>query len=173
MTWYDFRSNTPDPATLPTDYWLAVSSDGGSTWSETRVAPPFDLALAANAGGLFVGDYQGLKDRDGVFVPFFVRTGSASNRSNVWAAPQVSAASATGAFAAQSVGGPVRVAPATPVDQARLRGSVARRVEWTMKRRVPGWGVVTMRATPATSPDPPAIERGQPRGGRADLRNEH
>ena len=82
-------------------------------------------------------------------------------------------ASATGAFAAQSVGGPVRVAPATPVDQARLRGSVARRVEWTMKRRVPGWGVVTMRATPATSPDPPAIERGQPRGGRADLRNEH
>ena len=155
VTWYDFRSNTGDSTTLPTDYWLATSSNGGSTWTETRVAPPFDLAIAANAGGLFVGDYQALKDRNGVFVPFFVRTGSnTGNRSNVWAAPAVSAVAATGIITPQAVGGS-RIAPATAVVPPRLRGKVERMVEWNMQHRVAGWGVVTMRP-PARPRDPSA-----------------
>lgn len=37
MTYYDFRPNTADPATLPTNFWLATSGDGGATWSEQPV----------------------------------------------------------------------------------------------------------------------------------------
>lgn len=161
VTWYDFRSNTSDSNTLPTDYWLAVSDDGGDTWAETRVAPPFDLAIAANAGGYFVGDYQALKDRNGIFVPFFVRTGSGvGNRSNVWAAPAVSAGTVSGAFTAQSVGGGARVAPATIQAGPGWRGRIARRVEWTMQHRVPGWGVVTMQQDRETQPRPaPGLRR--------------
>src|SRR5437667_225748 len=35
VTYFDFRSNTPDIATLPTDYWIARSTDG-VTWRESR-----------------------------------------------------------------------------------------------------------------------------------------
>ena len=60
VAYYDFRSNTPDPATLLTDYWLATSSDG-VTWSERRVAGPFDYATAPLVGGrYFLGDYMGM-----------------------------------------------------------------------------------------------------------------
>lgn len=164
VTWYDFRSNTSDPATLPTDYWLAVSDDGGNTWAETRVAPPFNLTIAANAGGYFVGDYQALKDRNGVFVPFFVRTGSGTdNRSNVWSAPAISAGTVAGSITAQSTG-KSRIAPATTVAGPRLRGRVARRIEWTMQHRVPGWGVVTMQP-PLPPHDPHARDREKPRPG--------
>ncbi len=31
VTYYDFRNNTPDPSTLPTDYWFVSSSNGGAT----------------------------------------------------------------------------------------------------------------------------------------------
>ncbi|MEO5761270.1 MAG: exo-alpha-sialidase [Vicinamibacteria bacterium] len=57
--YFDLRANTPDPTTLPTQYWMARSADG-RTWTETRIAGPFNLAGAPNAGGLFIGDYAGL-----------------------------------------------------------------------------------------------------------------
>ena len=86
VTYYDFRNNTPDPATLPTDYWLARSTDG-VTWRESHVAGPFDLAIAPNADGLFLGDYQALTSIGDTFVPFYVQTndGDPANRTDVFA----------------------------------------------------------------------------------------
>ena len=86
VTYYDFRNNTSDPATLPTDLWLAQSSDG-ATWRESHVAGPFDLALAPDALGLFLGDYHALTSIGSTFVPFYVRTnnGNTANRTDVFA----------------------------------------------------------------------------------------
>jgi hypothetical protein len=84
---YDLRSDTPDPATLQTDCWLATSTDG-LTWSDTRVAGPFSLGTAPVASGaLFVGDYQALLAAGGRFLPVFVQTtGDPGNRTDVYVA---------------------------------------------------------------------------------------
>ena len=73
VTYFDFRSDTISAATLLTDYWMATSTDG-VIWRERRLAGPFDLALAPNAGGLFLGDYMGLGVAGQAFVPMFVTT---------------------------------------------------------------------------------------------------
>jgi hypothetical protein len=87
VAYYDLRSDTPDPATLQTDYWLATSTDG-LTWSDTRVAGPFSLGSAPVASGaLFVGDYQALLAAGGRFLPVFVQTtGDLGNRTDVYVA---------------------------------------------------------------------------------------
>lgn len=86
VTYFDFRDNTSDPRSLPTDLWLIVSGDGGATWSERPVAGPFDLDLAPNARGLFLGDYQGLASDEDRFVPLYARTNPrASNRTDIYA----------------------------------------------------------------------------------------
>ena len=83
ITYFDLRDNTADPATLPTGYWLARSTDG-VTWAETRLAGPFDLDIAPNAGGLFLGDYMGLAGSGSAFLSLFVRTtGDLANRTDV------------------------------------------------------------------------------------------
>lgn len=84
VTYYDFRSNTPDPATLPTDFWLATSSDG-VTWSERRLAGPFDFARAPLVGGrYFLGDYMGMTHVGDSFVVAFGRANAdASDRSDI------------------------------------------------------------------------------------------
>jgi hypothetical protein len=75
VTHYDLRNNTPDPATLPTDYWFLHSHDGGASWTETRVtAASFDSRLAPVAGGFFLGDYMGLAVRSGGFMAAFTQT---------------------------------------------------------------------------------------------------
>jgi photosystem II stability/assembly factor-like uncharacterized protein len=75
VTHYDLRFNTPDPATLPTDYWFLHSHDGGATWLEVRVTPSsFDGKLAPFAGGLFLGDYVGLAADGGQFLALFTKT---------------------------------------------------------------------------------------------------
>jgi hypothetical protein len=86
VTYYDFRNNTTDPSSLPTDLWLAQSSDG-VTWRESHVAGPFDLSIAPNAQGLFLGDYHALTSIGPTFVPFYVRTndGNSGNRTDVFA----------------------------------------------------------------------------------------
>jgi BNR/Asp-box repeat len=81
VTYHDFRSNTADPATLPTDTWLVRSRDG-LTWRESRVSKPFDMAKAPVAGGLFVGDYQGLVSIGPVFIPFFVKSTAGDDTTN-------------------------------------------------------------------------------------------
>jgi hypothetical protein len=84
VTYYDFRSNTADPATLLTDYWLATSTDG-IHWVERRISGPFDFATAPLAGGrYFLGDYMGLASVGTSFVPLFGQsTSDAANRSDI------------------------------------------------------------------------------------------
>jgi hypothetical protein len=75
VTHYDLRFNTPDPATLPTDYWFLHSHDGGTTWTETRATDAsFDQKLAPDAGGLFLGDYIGLSKAGSQFLSLFTKT---------------------------------------------------------------------------------------------------
>jgi len=85
VTYYDFSNNTPDPNTLPTDYWMAVSRDGGATWLSSLVAGPFDLEQAPRTeGGLFLGDYEGLVAQGEDFLVLFSAAQSASDPATVF-----------------------------------------------------------------------------------------
>ena len=133
ITYYDLRSNTADPATLPTDLMLARSTDGVN-WSEVRLTSTFDLITAPQAGGYFLGDYQGLVAAGNVFIPVYVRTtGSTTNRTDVYAliARSVAAAAATGRAQATSTSLP----PLAADTLQRASDNVAR----VMERRIPGW----------------------------------
>jgi hypothetical protein len=85
VAYYDFRQ-TGSPGFQPTEFWLAISRDG-TTWRETRLAGNFDLLNAPNAGGLFVGDYQGLAGVTSTFVALYVRVnnGDTTNRTDTFA----------------------------------------------------------------------------------------
>lgn len=87
VSYFDFRSNTASTATLPTDYWLATSTDGVA-FTESHITGPFDLDLAPDADGLFLGDYQALASVGAEFRPFFVKTttAGAANRTDVFMA---------------------------------------------------------------------------------------
>lgn len=84
VTYYDFRNNTSDPSTLPTDHWSvhchpSATSDcaNPATWTgtETRVTDvSFDMSEAPDAFGWFVGDYEGLGSEGGSYLPFFSQT---------------------------------------------------------------------------------------------------
>jgi hypothetical protein len=122
---YDLRSNTADAATLPTDYWLLRSSDGGASWSETRLAGPFDLALAPDAGGLFLGDYQGLTRSPNGFLAFFVQTtrDGTGNRTDVFRREVLPGAAVS--HAAITLG----TAPPGAAFAARTRAAVTRAID--------------------------------------------
>ena len=83
VTYYQFVSG------YLTDYRLKTSADGGATFSVaiSLLATPFDMSTAPDAGGFFVGDYEGLTSVSTNFVPFFVQTnsGNTSNRTDVFA----------------------------------------------------------------------------------------
>ncbi len=144
VLYYDLRSNTTDPTTLPTDIWLARSADA-VTWLESHVAGPFDFAIAPNALGLFVGDYQSIVSIGGEFVPFYAQTnnGDTNNRTDIFASLVTSAGTAreaAAAIAAEGAAAPMRAEfaaplPLTPELAQRLTDSIVR----MMQRRVSGW----------------------------------
>ncbi|MBF6025392.1 sialidase family protein, partial [Lysobacter niastensis] len=147
VTYYDLRANTTDTNVLQTEYWLARSIDGGVNWVETRVANVFDLDTAPNAGGYFLGDYQALRSRGNVFVPFYVKTssGDTNNRTDVFAAPAVSAtgpapaatvvgAASAGTIAAQALAPEPMV---TPAWRQRIAANAAMRRQDGMVREAP------------------------------------
>jgi len=141
VSYYDFRSNTGDRATLPTDYWLARSTDGGATWQESRVAGPFDLAIAPFAGGLFLGDYQSLVAIGGAFVPFYVavNSGDLGNRTDVFASLVTSAGAAAGATVAELLDGdaPMPASAAEPLPMTpELRLKLHESARQVMERRL-------------------------------------
>lgn len=107
VSYYDLRDNTADAATLLASHWLATSSDGVN-WSEQLVAGPFDLSIAPDALGLFLGDYTGLTAAGGNFVPFFAyTTADLADRTNIYALPLPSGVMAKrGQFAYQAVAVP-------------------------------------------------------------------
>jgi BNR repeat-like domain len=87
VSYYDFRNNTPDPG-VPTDAFVNISSDGGATWSESRLtAASFDITTAPVAPasrGFFLGDYEGLTHAGSIFSTFFaVTTGDPTNLTDV------------------------------------------------------------------------------------------
>jgi hypothetical protein len=86
VAYYDFRNNTPNPNTLPTDYWVVHChasetgdcSRGSRYGAEVRLTnTPFNMERAPVAGGFFLGDYEGLANDvagEGTdFTPLFSR----------------------------------------------------------------------------------------------------
>lgn len=85
VSYFDFRNNTPSPATLDTDHWAvhchpaSENCADAASWSpadETRVTPAsFNIRTAPYARGYFVGDYMGLaSDQDGQILSLFGTT---------------------------------------------------------------------------------------------------
>ena len=86
VSYYDLR-NLPagDTTTLPTDYWLGRSTDGGATFSETHLAGSFDMLTAPFAEGYFLGDYAGLAAVGSTFRTMFgATTGQAGNPTDIF-----------------------------------------------------------------------------------------
>jgi hypothetical protein len=72
VLYYDLRDDDPKDDALMTAEWIAFSTNGGRTFGPSaRVTPPFDHRAAAEAGGFFLGDYQGLGVAGTTFIPFF------------------------------------------------------------------------------------------------------
>jgi hypothetical protein len=136
VTYYDFRNNTSDSATLPTDYWIATSTDA-LTFREAHLSGPFDLDLAPDAGGAFLGDYQALTSSGGDFLPFFVQTnaGGVGNRTDVFIGfgRMLAAAHAESAQTGENAGEIAAPVQMTSEWQRRLQQRIERRLE----QRVP------------------------------------
>jgi hypothetical protein len=103
VTYYDFRELTAgNTTTLPTDYWIKTFSPSMVTSGgidigvpDSHVAGPFNMLAAPNAGGFFVGDYEGLTAVGRSFNPFFAQvncddfscaTTPTSNRTDIFTA---------------------------------------------------------------------------------------
>ena len=69
VTYYTFQ-NTTGPSFLATDYWAITSVDHGASWSTQQrlTSSSFNGELAPNAGGIMIGDYEGLAHRGNTFV---------------------------------------------------------------------------------------------------------
>jgi hypothetical protein len=86
VTYYDFTSDDPAGGTLDTDYWATTARDGNAAFSARRRLTPqsFDMRTAPDAGGFFVGDYEGLAN-NGSFLPVFVTANNnLANRTDVF-----------------------------------------------------------------------------------------
>ena len=74
ISFYDLRNDaSADASQLLLSHWLAVSGDGGASFSETLVGAPFNVKGAPIVDGpaYFLGDYQGLAHSGGSLLPFF------------------------------------------------------------------------------------------------------
>jgi hypothetical protein len=81
VTYYDFRENTPDPATLLTRHYAAhchpatENCANPASWNEeTEIGPAFNIREAAFARGYFLGDYMGLANDGNQFLSGFGST---------------------------------------------------------------------------------------------------
>jgi hypothetical protein len=81
VSYYDFRENTPDPATLLTRHYAAhchpamENCANPASWDEeTAIGSPFNIREAAFARGYFLGDYMGLDHDGSEFLPGFGST---------------------------------------------------------------------------------------------------
>ncbi|MBV8783778.1 MAG: exo-alpha-sialidase [Gammaproteobacteria bacterium] len=81
VTYYDLRNAAASSSKLLADCWLVTSSDG-TTFKETHLSGPFDLRLAPNSEGLFLGDYESLASNSSGFLPFYVQTNPGSTVSS-------------------------------------------------------------------------------------------
>jgi hypothetical protein len=134
IMYFDLRSDTSDPAALPTELILARSTDA-INWIEVRVTNMFDLDTAPQAGGAyFLGDYMGLKSHGKVFVPVYVRTsGDLQNRTDVYMLQANSIAVAAAMTRYTAAGAPMQA------DSTELRTRVSDNIARVMENRNPGW----------------------------------
>ena len=148
VSYFDFRKNTPDKSTLPTDYWFTSSIDGVH-WSEQHISGSFDLDLAPTAEGLFLGDYQALSVISNVFVPFYVQTNNAgtSNRNDAYVLPP----QAKPLVLTQRVTNMAVVAQSVQPTDA-FRGRVRDNLMNLLRGEHPGWDKVVAARRNATSP---------------------
>lgn len=145
MTYYDLRGNTNDRNSLLASLWLARSTDA-ITWRESQVAAAFDLdsaplAASGNGSGYFVGDYHGLSSSGLVFIPFFARTtANGANRTDVFAAPAVSATQSVAALAAEiRAQAPVKIESTAPLQMTpELAQRISDNIAGVMKIKKPG-----------------------------------
>jgi hypothetical protein len=97
LTYYDFTFDDPTGGTLDTDYWATTLRDGSAPFSARRrlTQGSFDMRTAPDAGGFFVGDYEGLTNT-GNFLPVFVtaNNGNEANRTDVFSSSFESSLSA-------------------------------------------------------------------------------
>ena len=96
VSYYDFRNNgiDTDPSQpLETDRFIAVCSEPSASapdrcasgWIETRLTlTSFNLRVAPNSEGLFLGGYQGLASAGNQFVSVFTQANSASDPATVY-----------------------------------------------------------------------------------------
>src|SRR5205823_878539 len=86
VSYYDVRTLRPgNTTTLPTSTWLAVSPRGGQHFDRGRsIAPVFDWLGAPQAGGYFLGDYEGLAGLADGFQALFVTANSTPGRTDVY-----------------------------------------------------------------------------------------
>jgi hypothetical protein len=88
VTYYDFSADNPAGGTLDTDYWSTASRDAGATFTaRQRLTPrPFDMRTAPDAGGFFLGDYEGLTATSRVFTSVFAaaNNGNLANRTDIF-----------------------------------------------------------------------------------------
>jgi hypothetical protein len=81
VSYYDFRDNTPDPATLLTRQFAShchaatENCANPASWNEeTPIGPAFNIREAPFAGGYFLGDYMGLANDGNEFLSAFGST---------------------------------------------------------------------------------------------------
>jgi len=138
VTYYDLRNDAFAPfGSLLADAWMVTSSDG-STFQETHLSGPFDMDLAPDSGGLFVGDYEALSSVTG-FLPLYVQTDANVIRSDAFMAFPSATASAHAAIATalgpfQALAAPAGLALIPAVRQRIAQRIDARRVQ---RRREP------------------------------------
>jgi hypothetical protein len=81
VSYYDFRDNTPDPATLLTRQFAShchaatENCANPASWNEeTPIGPAFNIREAPFAGGYFLGDYMALANDGNEFLSAFGST---------------------------------------------------------------------------------------------------
>jgi hypothetical protein len=96
VSYYDFRNNgtDSDPSQpLETDRFIAVCRQPSASapdrcasgWTETRLTPnSFNIRVAPNSVGLFLGGYQGLASVGNQFVSVFAQANSAADPATVY-----------------------------------------------------------------------------------------
>jgi hypothetical protein len=133
VTYYDLRNDVFAPlGELLADAWIVTSSDG-SNFTEAHLSGPFDMDLAPNSGGLFVGDYESLTSVSGS-LPFYAQTDvtAAAVRSDAFMAfpPATAAAAAARAGVIAAVGTfRAQLAPPGFTFPAEARARIATRIE--------------------------------------------
>ena len=149
VSYFDFRNNGSNPDQLITDYWFTSSTDGVH-WSEQHISGPFDLDLAPNAEGLFLGDYQSLAVIGQAFVPFFVQTnnqGTANPTDSYVLPPQPIPLTLTRRVTNQALPAPAKL---------YLSGDAQQRIQMHIQRflrgEIPGWGKIHTQQPPTSQP---------------------